>query len=94
MEYIHQLLSAAAVLALLGGSLWYARKRGWVSGAAGPRTGRRLEAIERLTLAPHHTLHLVRVGDEALVVACSPAGCALLDRLPARQTAVEGGARS
>jgi hypothetical protein len=44
-----------------------------------------LETIERLALGPHHTLHLVRVGDQARVVACSPAGCALLDRSPVRE---------
>jgi flagellar biogenesis protein FliO len=94
MEYTEQLLAAAAVLTLLAALLWYARKRGWVSGTGGARPGRRMEAIERLALAPHHTLYLVRVGDETLVVACSPAGCALLDRVPARQIAAAGGERS
>jgi flagellar biosynthetic protein FliO len=84
MEYAQQLVAAVAVLGLLGTVLWYARKRGWVSGMPGPRAGRRIESIERLTLGPHHTLHLVRVGDQALVVACSPTGCALIDRVPAR----------
>jgi flagellar biogenesis protein FliO len=90
MEYLEQLLAAAAVLMLLGAVLWYGRKRGWVSGTAGPRPGRRLEAMERLALAPHHTLHLVRVGDEALVVACSPAGCTLLDRVHGREAGAGG----
>jgi flagellar biogenesis protein FliO len=93
MEYTQQLVTAAAVLALLGGVLWWARRRGWVSGAAGQRTGRKLEAIERLALAPHHTLHLVRAGEEMLVVACSPGGCALLDRMAIRDGAVPTGAR-
>jgi flagellar biosynthetic protein FliO len=93
MEYTQQLVAAATVLGLLGTVLWYARKRGWVSGAVGARADRRIEALERLALGPHHTLHLVRVGDEALVVACSPAGCALLDRVPARDGAAPTGVR-
>ena len=93
MEYTQQLVAAGAVLALLGAVLWYARKRGWVSGTGGARPGRRMEAIERLALAPHHTLYLVRVGDETLVVACSPAGCALLDRAPVQEAPMPAGVR-
>jgi flagellar biosynthetic protein FliO len=93
MEYTQQLVAAAGVLALLGAVLWYARKRGWVMGAAGPRAGRRLATIERLALGPHHTLHLVQVGDQALLVACSPAGCALLDRVPVREASALAGVR-
>jgi flagellar biogenesis protein FliO len=93
MEYTQQMLAAAAVLGLLVAVLWWTRRRGWTVGAAGSRAERRLETLERLALSPHHTLHLVRVGDEALVVACSPAGCALLDRVPARATAELTGAR-
>ena len=87
------MLATGAVLAMLGAVLWYARKRGWVSGATGRRTERQLETLERLALGPHHSLHLVRVGEEALVVACSPAGCALLDRVPARSRATIPGVR-
>lgn len=93
MEYARQLVAVVAVLGLLGAVLWYARRRGWVLGAARPRAGRRMEPIERLMLGPNHTLHLVRIGDEALVVACSPGGCALLDRVPARDGALPTGAR-
>jgi flagellar biosynthetic protein FliO len=93
MEYTQQLVAAGAVLALLGAVLWYARRRGWVLGTARLRPGRRLETIERLALGPHHTLHLVRVGDQALVVACSPAGCALLDRAPVQEAPMPAGVR-
>jgi len=93
MEYGEQLMAAAAVLGGLAALLWWLRRRGWVTVAAPPRpAARRLQAMERLALAPQHTLHPVRVGDEALLVACSPAGCALLDRLPAQ--AADGTVRS
>ena len=85
MEWTHQIAAAAAVLALLGLTLWTLRRRGIAIGVPG-RSGaeRRLQALERLALGPQHTLHLVRVESEVLVVACSPSGCALLGRAPAR----------
>ena len=49
------------------------------------RRGRRLECLERLPLGPQHTLHLVRLGETALLVASSPAGCALVEALPCRE---------
>jgi len=91
MEYTQQVLAAAAVLVLFGGLLWGLRRWGWAGRAAAPRTERRLEILERLALGPHHTLHLVRVGEEALVVACSPAGCALVSRAKARAAEAAGG---
>ncbi len=88
MEYGEQLIAAAAMLGTLVGALWWLRRRGWVTMAAPARpASRRLQTIERVALAPQHTLHLVRVGEEALLVACSPAGCTLLDRVPARPAA-------
>ena len=89
MEYAQPMLAAVVVLAMLGSLLWLGRRRGWIAAAA-PRGPRRLEVLERLALGPQHTLHLVRIGDEALLVASSPAGCALLDRVP---RANSGGAR-
>lgn len=86
MDYIGQLLAAAAVLGLLGTALWWLKRRGLAGLAAGPRSGgRKLETLERLALTPQHTLHLVRVGGEALLVACSPASCGVLERVPAGQ---------
>jgi flagellar biogenesis protein FliO len=93
MEYGEHLMAAAAVPGALGAVLWWLRRRGWA--AARPRAAvRRLQSMERLALAPQHTLHLVRVGEEALLVACSPAGCTLLDRVPPRPMAEPAAARS
>jgi len=81
METIGQMGAVGLVLALLGGTLWWLRRRG-IAGVLPPRRpmGRRLECLERLPLGPQHTLHLVRLGDTALLVASSPAGCALVHR--------------
>lgn len=82
MEYAQQMVAAAAVVGLLGALLWYLRKRGWAVPAGRGGAQRRLQILERLPLAPQHTLHLVRVGDEALLVACSPGACTLLEKVP------------
>lgn len=79
MEALRQIMAVGVVLGLLGGALWWLRRRGFVVAPA-RRNGsaRRMECVERLALGPQQTLHLVRLGGRALVVASSPAGCALL----------------
>jgi hypothetical protein len=39
----------------------------------------RLAALERVTLGPNHTLHLVRFGGRVLLVAAHAGGCSLLE---------------
>jgi len=83
MDVIQQSAAVAAVLGLLGATLWWLRRRGYAAWAPGKKTGgRRLEALERLPLGPQHTLHLVRVGETELLLASSPAGCALVRSFP------------
>ena len=73
MDYIGQLLAAAAVLGLLGTALWWLKRRGLAGLAAGPRSGgRKLETLERLALTPQHTLHLVRVGERRCWLPARP----------------------
>jgi len=89
MDFLEQLATAGAVLALLGVTLWWLRRRG-VAVRWSPRrpAARKLEHLERLPLAPHHTLHLIRLGETALLVASTPSGCALLESRPCRE--IEG----
>lgn len=61
-----------------------------------PRWGRdgsrvRLEAVERLVLGPQHSLHVVRFGEEEILVGRSPSGLAVLGRNRRPQAAQEGG---
>ena len=87
MEAIQQMAAVAVVLLLLGATLWVLRRRGLASLSLGNRpVGRRLQCLERLPLGPQHTLHLVRVGETELLLASSPSGCSLVERL-ARGTA-------
>jgi len=89
MVEIGQMAAVAGVLTLLALTLWFLRRRG-ITGIRQARKGatRRLECLERLPLGPHHTLHLVRIGETSLLVASSPGGCSLVQSFP--QDAVTG----
>ena len=85
METINQLAPVLTVLGILGAAMWWLRRRGMLQGSAPRRRmGKRLESLERLPLGPQQTLHLVRVGSRALLVAATPAGCSLLDTVDFR----------
>jgi LPXTG-motif cell wall-anchored protein len=82
MEQFGQLFAVAGVLLLLGGSLFFLRRKGMahfrlkVGRAA---AGRQLQSIERLPLTPQHSLHLIRVYGRTVLIAVSPGGCSVLD---------------
>ena len=79
MDMMQQIAAVAGVLVLLVAALWWLRRRGFAGVSLARRPARRrLECLERLPLSPQHTLHLVRLGDAALLVASSPAGCSLI----------------
>ena len=85
MEMIDKVAAIVLVLSLTAGVAWWLRRRGMLP-AALPRSraAKRLEILERLPLGPQQTLHLVRLDDKALLVAATPAGCALLDSVDLR----------
>ncbi len=79
-----QTLAVFLVLSLLGGTLWLLRSRGLARyrGLARHKSARHLEAIARLPLTQQHSVHLIRVSDHAVVLALSPTGCTLIERVP------------
>jgi len=87
MDLIPQFAAVAGVLTLLGATLWWLRQRGFAAISPVKRRSatKHLECIERLPLSPQHTLHLVRLGDTALLVASSPSGCSLVQSTPYRE---------
>jgi flagellar biogenesis protein FliO len=82
MEAIQQTLVVVFVLGLLGATLYWLRSKGLarfhVKGI-GRNAARRMQTIERLTLTPQHSLHLVDVSGRVLLIAVSPGGCSVLD---------------
>jgi len=81
MDMITQTGAVAAVLGLLGLTLWWLRHRGLATLFVSPKGfQRRMEVVERLTLGPQHSLHLVRLGDTMLLMAAFPGGCRLIER--------------
>jgi flagellar biogenesis protein FliO len=79
MEAIRQVAAAAGVLVLLAAALhWLSGKRCRMAFPS-RRAERRLQQMERLTLGPQHTLHLVKLDGRTLLVAAAPGGCTLLE---------------
>ena len=78
MDLLAQVASVAGVLGLLAITLWWLRRRGLCMVLPRRGNARLLESVARLPLGPQHTLHLVRLGQQALLVACSPSGCTLV----------------
>jgi flagellar biogenesis protein FliO len=82
MELVRQALMVLLVLGLLAGALWWLRSRGLAQTAwkrRGGKAGRSLQLIERLSLTPQHSVHLVRMAGRVILVGTSPSGCGLLD---------------
>lgn len=81
MEYLQQMLAVMAVFGLLGGALWWLRRRGLARFAIGSvkKTSGVLSQSERLSISATHTLHLVRMADRAILIASWPGGCQAIE---------------
>jgi flagellar biogenesis protein FliO len=82
MDSIQSLLAVLFVLGLLGATLLMLRRRAlvqWRMPARAPLAERRMQVIEKMTLGPHHALHLVRIGEKSVLVATTPTSCQVLD---------------
>jgi flagellar biogenesis protein FliO len=87
MGFVEQMAVVSAVLVLLASMLWVLRRRGFAALLPVKKRERRLECLERLSLGPQHTLHLVRVDEGAWLLASTPGGCSLVPSLPDQGTA-------
>ena len=82
MDELQPILAVILVLSLLGGLLFFLRRRGIASFSAFPAgavSARQLKVLERVPLGAQHALHLVRVGDKLILVATAPGSCQVLD---------------
>jgi flagellar biogenesis protein FliO len=85
MEIVQQIGTVIAVLGGLIGLLLWLRNKGVAKLSftrPSNRSGARLESLDRITLTAQHSLHLVRVGDRALLIGLSPTQCNVLDNQP------------
>src|SRR4051812_25002313 len=85
MELSQQLVVVGLVLGLMALCLFFAQRRGLlrlnVSFPAGrDRVRRNMELVERLALTPHHGLHVVRSGENLLLIATHPRGVDVVER--------------
>lgn len=86
METLRQVSSVLFVFVLLGAALWAIRR--WnLQGRQTPSRGRCIQSLERLSLSPQHSLHLVEIDGSRLVVATHPQGCTLLKEWKAGSSA-------
>ncbi len=84
---LQQISAVFLVLGLLLAALWLLRRQGLASLNFTPvkrRAGRNnsariLQVCERLALTPHHSLHLVSIGNKLVLFATSPTGCQTVD---------------
>lgn len=85
MEMTRQLLATLFVLGLLLAAVRLLRR-----GCGGPfslrvrraRPRAEIEPLEQVRLSAHHVLHLVRVGDRAILLAAHGSGCSLITSQP------------
>jgi flagellar biogenesis protein FliO len=83
MDLAQQFIVVFFVLATLCGALWWLKANGWaqVRSPFPSQGNKQLQVIERLALSPQHSVQIIRVSQKLLLVAISPAGCQLLERL-------------
>jgi flagellar biogenesis protein FliO len=82
MDTFRQMLAILGVTLLLGGTLWWFKRKGLAQfsvGKRGKRRTRSMEVVERLPLSPQHSLQLVRVAERVFLVALSPSACTMVE---------------
>lgn len=79
VQLVQQIVAILLVLGLLVGTLTLLRKRGLAQFS--PRLhlrssrSKEIQVIERVSLSPQHSLHLVNVRDDLFLIGTSPTGC-------------------
>lgn len=78
INMVEQILAALFVIGLLLATVWVLRRKGFA--AANPiwkrgRCSNNMQVIEKLSLTAQHSLHLVRLGDELILIGVSPSSC-------------------
>lgn len=95
---LQPVLAIVLVLSLLVGSLLLLQRKGLARfNVALPRNSgrpRQMQVLERISLSPQHSLHLVQVREKIYVVGVSPSGCNRIARYAATPSLPDSGVRS
>jgi flagellar biogenesis protein FliO len=77
---VQQFFAVMFVLLSLWGAVAFLRKKGlaFASGSLRPRKQALIEPLDKLRLTPHHSIHLLSVDGNKLLVAVHPQGVTLL----------------
>jgi flagellar biosynthetic protein FliO len=79
VQLVQQIVAILLVLGLLVGTLTLLRKRGLAQFSPRLRLGasrpKEMRTIERISLGPQHSLHLINVRDDVFLIGVSPSGC-------------------
>lgn len=75
---LEQILAACFVIGLMFTTVWVLRRKGLATANFGfTRNARekRMYVLERLPLTPQHSLHLVQIDNELVLIGVSPSSC-------------------
>ena len=79
---LQQVLALLSVLALLGGALFLLRRKGLAQfrlpGYGSTRRTGEIKLLDRMPLTPQHSLVLVHIENEKILIGVSPSGCQLI----------------
>lgn len=77
---MEQFFAVMFVLLALWGAVAFLRKKGlaFSTGSLRPRKQALIEPLDKLRLTPHHSIHLLSVDGNKLLVAIHPQGVTLL----------------
>jgi flagellar biogenesis protein FliO len=80
---VQQAIAIAVVLAALWGVVWLLRRKELAVGSLRLRRNgsARMQQIERLHLTPQHSLHLLLIEGQKIVLAVHPHGVTLVSEL-------------
>jgi flagellar biogenesis protein FliO len=87
-----QLLSVCVVLALVAFAAWWLR-RGNITLPRRSQRVKTIEMIDRISISPHVSVHVLRIGDTRVAIAAHNSGVTVLHRMPTNTPArADGGA--
>ena len=88
MSLLASIAPLVVVLGMLAALLWWLRRTAAGAGARAGARGRYIQLVETVELGPGRCLHLITLGERALVVASTAQRCDLLcelENLPAEK---------